>query len=74
MLVLFGSSVYQKEITEFDFEPAACPSCMKKLKIIEVTRWFTFFFIRLIKTDDLGFYYWCQLCQKEYSNTELQNI
>jgi DNA-directed RNA polymerase subunit RPC12/RpoP len=74
MLVVFGSSVVEKEITHYDFDAAACPKCSEKLKIIEVSRWFSMFFIRLFKIDLLGYYYWCTNCQTEFSNSQIEHI
>jgi hypothetical protein len=73
MLIIFGTDVKNKEITDYDFEPAFCPHCHEKLKIIESSRWLSLFFLSVFKIETLGFYYLCTVCNTEYSSNQLHN-
>jgi len=72
MLVIFGSQNKLREINAFDFLPENCPHCGKSLKIMELTRWFTLFFLPLIKTETIGYYYYCHTCNIEFSSTDFK--
>jgi hypothetical protein len=72
MLIIFGTQTKQREVNEVGFLPDPCPHCGKTLKVMELTRWMTLFFIPVIKTDTLGFFYWCPSCNIEFSANDLK--
>jgi len=71
MLFIIGSTNMHKEVKEIDFKVSNCPNCGESLKIVEVSRWFTLFFVRMIKTGTEGYYYICPVCGKEFSSSEV---
>jgi hypothetical protein len=72
MLFIFGTLTRQKEIPEYDFMPENCPHCGRLLKIMELTNWFTLFFLPIVKTEILGYYYFCPNCNLEFSTKDFK--
>lgn len=74
MLIVFGSFEKHKEIINYDFKPGFCPDCNTKLKIMEISRHFSFMYFINFKTDTLGYYYLCPKCNKEFSNQQIKEL
>jgi len=73
MLIVFGSYEKEKEIKNFDFKPDYCPNCKTKLKIMEISRYFSFMYFLNFKTQTLGYYYLCPECNTEFSVQKTNN-
>jgi predicted RNA-binding Zn-ribbon protein involved in translation (DUF1610 family) len=72
MLIIFGTQNKIREIKSFDFLPDNCPHCGKVLKVMEVSRWFSMFYFPIIKSETLGYYYFCPSCNLEFSTKDLK--
>jgi hypothetical protein len=65
-MVIWGSRTREAEIEEGDFY---CPSCRtwRRYEKKRVSKYFTLYFIRLLKTSDIGEYVECQVCHTTYT-------
>ena len=72
MLLIWGSKVRYAAQGNGTFY---CPNegGDRPYSIMLATKWFTFFFIPIFKTADLGEFIECQTCQKQYDPRVLEN-